>query len=71
MPHRLPDDVAIAKIRESEDKQFVLRAYSAAKARLEEMDAADSAARKLKPGTFAEGSDVAANPGRSKGDARI
>lgn len=65
MPHTVPDDLAVRKVRESNDRTFVLRVLSAAKSRLTELDKKEEVPRGQ---PVALGVDVAANPGRDLGE---
>jgi hypothetical protein len=64
MPQTIPDDLAVRKVRESEDKTFVLRVLAAAKERLSEFEKQDAEKEAASRGRYRPiGVDVVANPG--------
>jgi hypothetical protein len=68
MPHTVPDDLAVRKVRESDDRTFILRIRAAVTERLRELDRKDAEAEKSKRGTYQPlGVDVEANPGTNFG----
>lgn len=66
MPHTVPDDLAVRKVRESDDRAFLLCVRAAVTQRLRELDKQEAEQERLKRGVYRPlGVDTEANPGKS------